>query len=171
MINKIPFFVFWSGLLLFAGARLAAAAPAKPALPADDSVAVAAPVFGGSNPTAAEAAANPVKYYASVVALNPAMEKKYRELHANVWPEVVAAIRKAHIRNYHIYIATVGGRRLLFSFFEYTGADPAEDFAAIAEDPATRDKWWPITDACQIRLPGTPAGAQWLDLEQVMFLP
>jgi len=37
-------------------------------------------------------------------------------------------------------------------------------------DPTTKNKWWPITDAYQIRLPGTPKGSQWLGMEQVMHL-
>jgi hypothetical protein len=37
-------------------------------------------------------------------------------------------------------------------------------------EPTTKNKWWPITDAYQIRLPGTPKGSQWLGMEQVMHL-
>jgi L-rhamnose mutarotase len=99
------------------------------------------------------------------------MHKKYRELHADVWPEVEAAIRKAHISNYRIHVAELAGRFYLISSFDYTGTDHEADFGSFAQDPTTRDKWWPLTDACQIRLPGTPAGSQWRDLEQIMYLP
>ena len=95
----------------------------------------------------------------------------YRELHAQVWPEVVAAIHRANIRNFNIFVTEIAGRRYLFSHFEYIGTDPESDFASIGGDPTTRDRWWPLTDACQIRLPGTPAGEQWRSLEQVMRLP
>jgi len=44
------------------------------------------------------------------------------------------------------------------------------DFAGMGKDPTTRDKWWPLTDACQIRLPGTQAGQQWKPIEQVMHI-
>ena len=143
----------------------------KPALPADSSVPVPAPVYGPSNPTPAQLAAAPVKAYGSVIALTPELEQKYRELHADVWPAIVAAQRRAHIQNYHIYAATLAGRRYLFSYFEYTGTDFAADRARIAQDPVTRDQWWPLTDACQLRLPGTPQDEQWLPLEQLMHLP
>ena len=59
----------------------------------------------------------------------------------------------------------------LISTFKYVGKDFEGDMASIAEDETTRDKWWPITDACQQRIPGTPEGAQWMGMEQVMHLP
>ena len=92
-------------------------------------------------------------------------------MHAQVWPEVVAAIRRAHIRNYSIFLAELGGRKYLFRYFEYTGSSPQEDFASIATDPTVRDKWWPITDDTQVRIPGTPDGEQWLAGESLMYLP
>jgi L-rhamnose mutarotase len=112
-----------------------------------------------------------VRYFGSVIELKPEKEKLYRELHAKVWPDVTAAIRKAKIRNFNIFVADLGGKRYLFSHFEYHGTNPDKDFAAMAKDPTTRDKWWPITDGCQERLPGTPKGEQWLSMEQVMHLP
>jgi L-rhamnose mutarotase len=144
----------------------------KPAVPpyAVQLPAVAA-VHGPSNPVAIPATAKGVKFFSSIVGLDPAKEKLYRELHANVWPEVVAAIRKANITNFNIYVTEIEGRRYLVSTFEYIGTDPAKDFGSIGQDATTRDKWWPITDACQIRLPGTPAGEQWRAMEQVMHLP
>lgn len=128
------------------------------------------PVYGPTNPAPAVTGRASVKYCASVVELRPEKEKKYRELHARVWPQVVAAIQKAHIRNYNIYVAPIGGRRYLFSQFEYTGSDLRGDLASIANDPTTKNKWWPLTDACQIRLSGTPKGQQWLPAEQVMHV-
>jgi L-rhamnose mutarotase len=130
-----------------------------------------APIHGPSNPVPTPATSPGVKFFSSIVGLDPAGEKRYRELHADVWPEVVAAIRRANITNYNIYVTEIEGRRYLVSTFEYVGTDPARDFGSIALDPTTREKWWPLTDACQIRLPGTPAGEQWRALEQVMHLP
>jgi len=129
------------------------------------------PVYGPTNRSPAEVAQAPVKYYGAVIGLDPAKEREYRELHANAWPDVLAAINRANIRNFTIFITEIEGRRYLFSHFEYTGTNPEADFASIARDPTTRDKWWPLTDACQIRLPGTPSGAQWRNMEQVAHLP
>jgi L-rhamnose mutarotase len=128
------------------------------------------PVYGPTNPTPDDAAKVKVKYYGSIIELRPEKEKEYRELHANVWPEVRAAIAKANIRNFNIYVTEIAGKRLLVSHFEYTGTNPKADFASIGNDPTTKNKWWPITDAYQIRLPGTPKGSQWLGMEQVMHL-
>lgn len=125
------------------------------------------PHYGPTNP---EPAVIP-RTFCAMVELRPDKEEEYRRLHADVWPEVLAAIRRANIRNYNIYVATVGGRRYLVSHMEYTGSNPAADFATIAKDAVTRDKWWPLTDACQQVLEGTPEGQQWLPLERVMHVP
>jgi L-rhamnose mutarotase len=140
------------------------------ALSACQSMPKVKPLHGPSNPLPEAAAKAKVKYYGSIIELRPEMEMKYRELHANVWPEVRAAIAKANIRNFNIYVTEIAGRRLLVSHFEYIGTNPGADFASIAQDPTTRNEWWPLTDACQIRLPGTPEGSQWLAMEQVMHL-
>ena len=128
------------------------------------------PIYGSTNPTPDDAAKAKVKYYGSIIELRPEKEKEYRELHANVWPEVRAAIAKANIRNFNIYVTEIAGKRHLVSHFEYIGSNPEEDFASIGNDPTTKNKWWPLTDACQIRLPGTPDNSQWLPMEQVMHL-
>ena len=52
----------------------------------------------------------------------------------------------------------------------YIGTNPEADFASIANDPTTKNKWWPLTDACQVILKGTPTGQHWLPIEQVMHL-
>jgi len=126
------------------------------------------PVYG---PTNAEKPADNVRRYASTVELIPEKEQFYRELHADVWPQVVAAIKKANIHNYSIFVAEIQGRRYLFSYFEYSGTDPEADFASIANDPTTRDKWWPLTDACQRVIAGTPENEQWLPMESLMHIP
>jgi L-rhamnose mutarotase len=111
------------------------------------------------------------QYYGSVIELIPEKEQQYRDLHTAVWPEVVAAIRQANIRDYRIYRAELQGKIYLFSTFTYVGRDFAADMASIAADETTRERWWPLTDACQRRIPGTAAGEQWMGLEQLMHLP
>jgi len=126
------------------------------------------PSFGPTNP---ESPTDGIVRYASVIELLPEKEQLYRDLHADVWPEVVAAIKAASIQNYSIHVATIAGKRYLFSYFEYVGDDPEGDFGSIAADPVTKDKWWPLTDACQHVLEGTPESNQWLPMEQLMFIP
>jgi len=139
--------------------------PTDKSNPAGDSA-----IYGPSNPTPQQAAARGSRYYGSIIELRPEKEHEYRQLHADVWPAVKAAIHKANIRNYNIFAAELAGKKYLFSYFEYVGRDPEKDFASIAQDPTTRDRWWPLTDACQTRLPGTPDGQQWKPLDQVMHL-
>lgn len=147
-------------------------AMSKSAIPPEKStLPQVAPVYGPSNPAPDSRDQLAARFYGSIVGLDPAKEKLYRELHADVWPEVKAALTKSNIRNFTVYITEIEGRRYLVSTFEYVGTDVAKDFAAMAADPVTRDKWWPLTDGCQIRLPGTPAGAQWRSMERINFLP
>lgn len=126
-----------------------------------------APVHGPTNP---ESSFDKIRRFAAVVEMKPEKERLYRELHADVWPGVVQAIKKANISNYSIFVASIERRRYLFSYFEYSGSDPGKDFASIAADPTTRDEWWPLTDACQQVLDGTPDGEQWLLMEQLMHI-
>ena len=143
---------------------------ATPAIPNKNKFPPVLPVYGTTNPDEITKQNEPVKRYAMVIELNPEKEKLYRKLHADVWPGVVVAIQKANIRNFSIFVAELDEKKYLFSYLEYTGNNPEEDFASIAEDPLTRDKWWPLTDACQIRLPGTPEGEQWKNIEMVMHI-
>jgi L-rhamnose mutarotase len=57
--------------------------------------------------------------YASVLRMPPENLARYSELHAAVWPGVLAKITECGIRNYSIYHR----RGWLFSYFEYVGDD------------------------------------------------
>jgi len=128
------------------------------------------PVYGKTNSAPEQKDQDTIKRYASVIELLPEKEESYRKLHSDVWPEVVAAIKKANIQNYSIHVAELGGKKYLFSYLEYSGNNPEKDFASIGDDPTTKDKWWPITDACQRELPGTPEGQHWLPMEILMHI-
>ncbi len=126
--------------------------------------------YGATNPTPEQLAQAPVQRFGAIVELRPEMEEEYRKLHAEVWPEVHAAIKRANIQNYTIFIAPIAGKKYLFSYLEYVGDNLEKDFALLGEDPTTRDRWWPLTAACQKRLPATSEGEQWLPLEMVMHI-
>ena len=93
--------------------------------------------------------------YASVIGLKPEMEAEYRRLHADVWPGVLEALRRANVRNFSIFLRD----GMLFSYLEYAGDDFAGDMATVAQDEATR-RWWVLTDPCQQPLP-TAEDNQW----------
>jgi L-rhamnose mutarotase len=104
-----------------------------------------------------------------VIGLKPEKREYYKKLHANPWPEVNQAIKKSNLRNYSIYETKIDGKWYLFSYFEYVGDDFKADMAKIGENQKTRE-WWKETDPCQIRLPGTPKGEQWLKIPEVYHL-
>jgi L-rhamnose mutarotase len=90
----------------------------------------------------------------------------YTQMHAAVWPGVLAAIERANIRNYSIYLGQIKpDEHLLFSYFEYVGNDIEGDMEGIADE--VTKTWWTYTDPLQVRLPGTPEGEQWKAMEEV----
>ena len=100
--------------------------------------------------------------YGMTLRVRPEHFAEYKRQHAAVWPDVLARITRCHIRNYSIYHRD----GVLFSYFEYVGADYEADMAAMAADDQTQ-RWWALTDPCQERVAGTAEGAQWAPLEEV----
>jgi L-rhamnose mutarotase len=104
--------------------------------------------------------------HGSIVGLHEEHILAYTQMHAAVWPGVLATLDRVGVRNYSIYMGQIRpGEYLLFSYFEYVG----EDFAGDMEDMADEvtELWWSYTDPLQVRLPGTPPGQQWKAIEQV----
>lgn len=113
----------------------------------------------------------PVQRYAMVTGLRPEKEARYRELHADPWPGVIAKIRECNIRNFSIHRTEIGNRPYLFAYFEYVGDDLDADMAKMAADPETR-RWWKETDPCQRPLPKALAeGEIWTMAEEVFWTP
>lgn len=99
-----------------------------------------------------------------VIALRPEREPEYRELHRAVWPDVLAQIRRSHIRNYSIHLCG----NYLFAYFEYHGDDLAADMTAMAADTATR-RWWELTDPCQHPVEWAAPGEKWAPGEELFY--
>jgi L-rhamnose mutarotase len=106
-----------------------------------------------------------MRRFGSVIRLRPERRADYLSLHANVWPDVEAALTRANVRNYTIFLHG----DLLFGYYEYVGDDHAADLTRIASDPQTQ-RWWALTDPCQERLAGTPDGSQWAPMAEVWHL-
>lgn len=100
--------------------------------------------------------------FGSVVGLRPEHEYTYREMHAAVWPAVLAQITRSNIRNYSIFLHD----GLLFSYFEYIGDDFETDMSAMAADPQTQ-RWWEIMQPMQRQLDDTPEGEWWLPIAEI----
>lgn len=108
------------------------------------------------------AAPRNVKRVASVIGIEADKVAQYELLHANVWPAVLAQIKKSSIRNYSIY----RHESLLFSYFEYVGDDYEADMAAMGQDPSTQE-WWDVCMPLQSPLPDRPDGSWWSDIPEV----
>jgi L-rhamnose mutarotase len=106
-----------------------------------------------------------MKRFGMAIGLKPAAEKKYREHHAAVWPEVLETIRQCNIRNYSIYLKD----GMLYSYFEYHGTDFAADMAKMAADPATQ-RWWALMEPMQEPVATRKEGEWWAGMEEVFHL-
>lgn len=111
-----------------------------------------------------------MKRYAMVIGLKPDKVDEYRQLHAAVWPEVLAMIEQCQIRNYSIFLRQLDdGHHYLFSYFEYHGSDFAADSAQMAADPTTQ-QWWGLCMPCQAPLETRAAGEWWAGMQEVFHL-
>ncbi len=106
-----------------------------------------------------------VRRFGQLIRVRPESVEAYEQLHAQPWPAVAAAIRRANIRNYSIYRHD----GLLFAYYEYAGEDYPRDMAAMAADPDVK-AWWTLTDAMQEPFLERVEGAWWLDLAEIFHL-
>jgi L-rhamnose mutarotase len=100
-----------------------------------------------------------------IIRLKPDKVEEYKELHRNVWPEVLKTIKDCHIQNYTIFYKD----GYLFSYYEYTGENYEEDMKKMAEDPITQ-KWWALCKPCQEPLKTRKEGEWWAEMEEVFHL-
>ncbi|KAJ7611630.1 hypothetical protein FB45DRAFT_312721 [Roridomyces roridus] len=111
----------------------------------------------------------PAKRVCQLVKLKPSAEAEYRELHAAVWPAVLAALERAHVTDYSIHYYRPLG--LLVANFKYIGSDYEADMKKVAEDPETQ-RWRKVTDVLQETLVdgATGSGGEipwWAEAEEV----
>ncbi|KAH9484052.1 L-rhamnose mutarotase [Psilocybe cubensis] len=90
--------------------------------------------------------ASPPKRICQVIKLKPEAEDEYIAIHKTVWPEVLAALERAHVIDYSIHYYKP--LQLLIANFKYTGNDFESDMNKIAEDEDTK-RWWKVTDGMQ----------------------
>lgn len=109
-----------------------------------------------------------VRRMGMVIALRPEKRDAYKRLHAEPWPEMNAALARANITNYSIFLREP--ENLLFGYWEYTGSDYEADMAWLGAQDVTR-RWLALTDPCQSRLATAANGEWWSLLEEVFHLP
>lgn len=100
--------------------------------------------------------------YGLVIRVKPEKFEEYKQLHADVWPDVLKMIKECNIRNYSIYHKD----GYLFSYFDYVGDDFESDMAKMAADPTTQ-KWWDVCKLCQEPLETRADGEWWASMEEV----
>lgn len=107
-----------------------------------------------------------MKRMGHVIRLNPETKAEYLRIHGAVWPEILAIIARAGIRNYSIFLREP--EDLLFGYWEYHGTDYEGDMARLAAEPRMKD-WWVITDAMQTRLESAEENEHWAPMKHVFF--
>lgn len=98
------------------------------------------------------------------IRLKPEIVEEYRALHSHVWPEVLAVITQANIRNYSIFLKEP--ENILFAYWEYMGIDFAADQNRLKESEAMR-KWWNICDPMQEPFETRRTGEWWSAMPEV----
>ena len=108
-----------------------------------------------------------MKRYGRVIHLKPGCLEKYKEYHANPWPEVREGLTARNIHNYSIYHHD----GFLFSYFEYTGDDLKSEFKRprAARPPGERD-WHRIMTEMQQPVDSAGPDDWWVEMEEVFHL-
>jgi L-rhamnose mutarotase len=104
---------------------------------------------------------------AMVIGVRPERLAVYKELHAQPWPEMNAALSAANIGNYSIYLREP--ENLLFGYWEYAGTNYAADMKALGERAITK-KWLALTDPCQAKLPTAKEDEWWSFMPEIYHL-
>ena len=108
-----------------------------------------------------------VQRMAMVIGVRPEKLAVYKELHANPWPEMNAALSAANIHNYSIYLREP--ENLLFGYWEYSGTDFASDMKVL-DGLAVSKKWLALTDPCQAKLPTAGDNEWWSFMPEIFHL-
>ena len=92
---------------------------------------------------------------------------EYKRLHAEGSAAVNALLAACGVRNYTIYLREP--ENLLFSTWEYHGADWPADAARLGREPEVQ-AWLALTDPCQQPLASAGLGEWWAMMEEVFHL-
>ena len=104
----------------------------------------------------------------SLVKLQPDAVEEYCRLHAQAWPEVLAANQQAGMTNYSIFL--LREKNLLVSYHEYRGADRAADRAKLAANPVMQE-WWRLCRPLQVPVTTEIGVRRWADMDLIFHQP
>jgi L-rhamnose mutarotase len=105
------------------------------------------------------------KRIGSVIGVKPDQIAEYERIHAEVWPGVLATLKRANVSKFSIFRF----ENMLFSYMEYTGKDYEADMALISADPVTQD-WWKVTAPMQNPVPQKKENEWWHQIPEVFQL-
>jgi L-rhamnose mutarotase len=105
-----------------------------------------------------------MKRMGTCIRLRPEALVQDKALHAAVWPEVLAAIKRANIQNYSIFLKEP--EHLMFAYWEYVGSDFQADMIAMAKD-SSMQAWWAICNPLQQPFESRAHGEWRAEMEQV----
>ncbi|MEK6648502.1 MAG: L-rhamnose mutarotase [Actinomycetota bacterium] len=106
-----------------------------------------------------------VKRIGSVIGINEVDIAEYERIHREVWPEVLATLKRVNVQNYSIFRYGL----LLFSYMEYTGNNYEADMALVESDPTTQE-WWKITAPLQKQVPEVIGDEWWHTIPEVFHM-
>jgi L-rhamnose mutarotase len=104
---------------------------------------------------------------AQIIGIRPEAVAEYKRLHAEAWPEVLACLSEANLRNYSIYLKEP--ENLMFSYWEYVGEDFAADRAKMLTEPKIQE-WSQICAPLQVPLESRREGEWWALMDEVFHL-
>lgn len=106
-----------------------------------------------------------MKRFGQVLQLKPECINEYVKYHADVWPGVLAQIKKSNIQNYSIFLQD----NVLFAYFEHTGNDFEQDMKKMALDAETQ-RWWAVMEPMQEKWATASAEEWWCNMTEVFHL-
>ena len=110
----------------------------------------------------------PRMYFALDLKDDPALIAEYESWHRpeRIWPEIVASIRMAGVRELEIFRT---GNRLVLVMDVAEDFDAAAKAAADAASPRVQ-AWEALMDTFQQRLPWARPGQKWVPMERIFSL-
>jgi len=110
-----------------------------------------------------------IRRFSRMIGIRPEAIDEYKKLHAEIWPEIALATRRAGLCNYSIHLCELPcGNAYLFSYFEYDGADFDADIATLDDCPQMNE-WNACCEACQVPLGIGGQTSGWSDMEEVFY--
>lgn len=106
-----------------------------------------------------------VQRIGAVIGINEEDVAEYERLHREVYPAVLATLKRANVKNFSIFRYGLH----LFYYMEYTGDDYEADMALIEADPETQ-AWYKVTGPLQKRVPEVSSNEWWHTIPEVFHL-